>query len=129
MGMKRRGRKSPEDGAAAVEMALILPLLFFLVFGIVEFGFAFNRWISVTHASREGVRQLSIGKTESEAETAAKATAPDLAGSLTCDGADPNTADTEVQMVCSAPISVRLFVFRIFNPPAQISSTAKMSKE
>ena len=127
--MKRRGRNGPERGVAAVEMALILPILFFLVFGIVEFGFAFNRWITVTHASREGVRQLSIGKTQAEAETAAKATAPDLAGTMGCDGTDPNTADGEVQMVCSAPISVRLFVFKIFNPPANITSTAKMSKE
>ena len=33
----------PERGAAAVEFALVLPLLILLVFGIVQFAIAYNR--------------------------------------------------------------------------------------
>jgi len=54
-------RGAREQGAAAVEMALILPVLLIVVFGIIEFGFVFNAQISLTQAVREGVRVGAIG--------------------------------------------------------------------
>jgi Flp pilus assembly pilin Flp len=45
-----------QSGAAAVEMAIILPVLVLLMFGIVEFGLAFNRLQGVHAAAREGAR-------------------------------------------------------------------------
>ena len=42
-------------------MALILPVLLIVVFGIIEFGFVFNAQISLTQAVREGVRVGAIG--------------------------------------------------------------------
>jgi hypothetical protein len=51
-----------EQGAAAVEMALVLPILLLVVFGIIDFGFAFNAQISLTQAAREGVRVGAIGE-------------------------------------------------------------------
>jgi hypothetical protein len=64
----RRGARDPEHGAAAVEMALVLPILLIVVFGIIEFGFAFNAQISLTQAVREGVRVGAIGEAPSEAD-------------------------------------------------------------
>jgi len=49
-----------EKGASAVEFALILPLLIMLVFGIVQFGIAFNNYITITHAAREGARIAAV---------------------------------------------------------------------
>ena len=49
-----------EKGASAVEFALILPILIMLVFGIVEFGIAFNNYITITHAAREGARIAAV---------------------------------------------------------------------
>ena len=49
-------RRRAEDGTAAVEFALILPILILIVLGIIEFGFAFNTQIALTQAAREGVR-------------------------------------------------------------------------
>jgi Flp pilus assembly protein TadG len=43
-----------------VEMAIIVPLLLMLVFGIIEFGRAYNANVSVTHAAREGVREYAV---------------------------------------------------------------------
>jgi len=43
-------------GGAAVEFAIILPLLIFLVAGIIEFGFALYDKAVLTNASREGAR-------------------------------------------------------------------------
>ena len=43
-------------GAAAVELAIILPLLIVLVFGIIEFSIIFYNKAMITNASREGAR-------------------------------------------------------------------------
>lgn len=52
---------SGERGASAVEFAIILPILIMLIFGIIQFGIAFNKYIAVTHAVREGVRLAAVG--------------------------------------------------------------------
>jgi Flp pilus assembly protein TadG len=56
----RQGRRHSERGAAAVELALVLPILLLLVFGIVEFGRSYNIQISLTGAAREGARVMAI---------------------------------------------------------------------
>lgn len=45
-----------QKGASAVEFAFIAPLLFVLLFGIVEFGFLLYDQVMITNASREGAR-------------------------------------------------------------------------
>ena len=50
-----------EKGASAVEFALILPILIMLVFGIFQFGIAYNNYIALTHAAREGARLAAVG--------------------------------------------------------------------
>lgn len=60
----RTSRRQPTDrevGAAAVELALVLPILLVLVFGIIDFGRAYNAEISLTQAAREGARVRSLG--------------------------------------------------------------------
>jgi Flp pilus assembly pilin Flp len=54
----RRARRG-EDGAAAVEFALVLPVLVLLLFGIIEFGMTFRDSLTVTSATRSGVRTAS----------------------------------------------------------------------
>ena len=49
-----------DRGAAAVELALILPILILLLFGIFEFGRAYNTQISLSGAAREGARVMAI---------------------------------------------------------------------
>jgi hypothetical protein len=48
-----------DRGASLIETALVLPLLLLLVGGIVDFGFAFNNYITITNAAREGARYAS----------------------------------------------------------------------
>jgi Flp pilus assembly pilin Flp len=52
--VRSRGRR--ESGAAAIEFALLLPIFAALTFGIITFGVAFERWLSVTAAAREASR-------------------------------------------------------------------------
>lgn len=49
-------RGKHEGGAAIVEMAIVLPLLILLVFGIVEFGLAFNKRLTIGNATQSAAR-------------------------------------------------------------------------
>jgi Flp pilus assembly protein TadG len=50
-----------EKGASAVEFALVASLLFLILFGIIQFGIAYNRVQGLNSAGREGARAASIG--------------------------------------------------------------------
>ena len=54
-----RQRKSGERGSAAVEAALVTPLVMALLFGIIELGFLFKDYLAATGAVRSGVRIAS----------------------------------------------------------------------
>jgi Flp pilus assembly protein TadG len=47
-------------GQTLVELALVLPILLLLLFGIIEFGRILNAYIMVSNASREAARYYSI---------------------------------------------------------------------
>jgi len=58
-----------KNGAAAVEFALILPLLILVVFGIIEFGLLLYNQQVITNASREGARAgIVVGPNRSSGE-------------------------------------------------------------
>jgi Flp pilus assembly protein TadG len=59
MHAENKGRRR-ERGAVAVEMALVLPMLFLLMFGILEFGRFFWMQHSVTAAATEGARMAIL---------------------------------------------------------------------
>lgn len=50
-------RDDRQRGAAAVEFALIVPLLVSLVLGVIDFGMAFEQTISIQGAARESARE------------------------------------------------------------------------
>ena len=59
--LKQRGSSlSDNKGVAAVEFALILPLLLLLILSLIDFGRLFFVQVSVTSASREGARYSSL---------------------------------------------------------------------
>ena len=68
--MTTRSKLRGEDGAAAVEFALVVSLLFVLLFGIMEFGLAFFELQNLRSATREGARAAAIGGTRDEISTA-----------------------------------------------------------
>jgi Flp pilus assembly protein TadG len=57
-----RRRLTDERGAALVEFALVLPILLILLFGMLDFGKAFNYWIDETHLANEGARWAVVNK-------------------------------------------------------------------
>jgi Flp pilus assembly protein TadG len=49
-----------ERGASLVELSLVLFILILLVAGVIDFGRAFNSYIVINNASREGARYASL---------------------------------------------------------------------
>jgi Flp pilus assembly protein TadG len=74
--MTRRSasKKADERGAAAVEFALLLPMLLLLVFGIIDFGRALNAQVTLTQAAREGARLAALNESNVVSRTQAAAT-------------------------------------------------------
>jgi Flp pilus assembly protein TadG len=71
-----------EQGQAAVEFALVVPILLMLLLGIVQGGIAFHNYLTVTDAARAAARQAIearvSGVTQSDVQQAAWDAAPDL---------------------------------------------------
>lgn len=61
--------KLNKKGQSMVEMALILPIIIMLLMGMVEFSRIFGSYLLINHASREGARLASIGKSDAEIQT------------------------------------------------------------
>ena len=53
---------SNESGQALPEFALVLPLLLVLLFGMLDFGKAFNYWIDTTQITSEGARYAAVNR-------------------------------------------------------------------
>lgn len=83
-----------QEGAAAVEFAIVAIVLIMLLTGIIQFGFTFFQYLEIVHAAREGARWASLGLDEgsvSDGETVrgrVAAAAPGLAPALTDDQID-----------------------------------------
>jgi Flp pilus assembly protein TadG len=45
-----------DSGAELIEFAIVVPLLLFIIAGIIDFGILFQRYEVVTNAAREGAR-------------------------------------------------------------------------
>jgi len=56
----RPERGSRDRGAAAVEFALVMPLFFILVMGIINYGLWFNDSLSLRQGIRESARQAAV---------------------------------------------------------------------
>jgi Flp pilus assembly protein TadG len=64
----KRKRLEREGGAAAVEFALIVPVLVIFVFGIIGFGVAFMQMQTIRGALREGGRAAATGASADEVQ-------------------------------------------------------------
>jgi Flp pilus assembly protein TadG len=98
--MRAASSKVGDRGAAAVEFALVLPLLLILIFGIIDFGRMLNAKITLTEAAREGARAAALVGTDAGADRARAAATgytlndPDVDECPTSPGADDNATVT-----------------------------------
>lgn len=57
---RARSEATPERGASLVEFALVMPILFTLVFGVIDFGLVLTDSIGIRQGVREGARQATV---------------------------------------------------------------------
>ncbi len=57
---RRASRAGGEGGQSLVEFSLVLMPLLLVLLGIIQFGFIFNTYVTLTNAAREAAREGSI---------------------------------------------------------------------
>ncbi|MEP6476067.1 MAG: TadE family protein [Actinomycetota bacterium] len=132
--MKAPRKLRGEEGAAAVEFALIVGLLFVILFGIMEFGLAFFELQNLRSSAREGARAAAIGGTRTEVSQAlvqgASGSLDNGYTSFTPGGSGPfcNTKGAEIKItlpISSLPARVQA-AFQVdipFLPQIQLTPT------
>lgn len=50
----------PDRGQSLVEFSLVLMPLFLILLGIIQFGFVFNAYVTLTNSAREGARTGTV---------------------------------------------------------------------
>lgn len=103
-------RQRSERGAAAVEFALLAPVLIMLLLGIMEFGRAYNVQISLTNAAREGVRVMAITNDTAAARSAVRTALGTLKPVLPNDKIDFTASAPAGAKTCSAAAQISVTV-------------------
>ena len=94
-----------------VEMALALPILLLLLFGVVELGRLSNAYLVVMHAARHGARHGAVGATNEEIRTHVKNAATPLNPAeliITILPEQGRSGGDDIQVLVSYP--VKLFI-------------------
>jgi Flp pilus assembly protein TadG len=98
-----------EHGAALVEFALVAPILFLLVFGIVDFGRALFTLNNLTSAVREGARFAAVqsaGTTQATVRQQVQNYLAEFGG----DPVDPNSILMNPSTITTATVCVRVWI-------------------
>jgi Flp pilus assembly protein TadG len=78
--MRADGAYARQKGQAAVEMAIVIPVLMLMVVAICQVALALNCYLVVTGASRDGARRAAETNDAAEAKKAALSSAGNLPG-------------------------------------------------
>jgi len=66
--MTHRRRHDDDRGATLIEAAIVMPLLFLLLFGIIEIGSALKSYSTAANATRAGTRTGSVAGNDADAD-------------------------------------------------------------
>jgi len=109
-----------EDGQAAAEMALVLPILVAILLGIAQFGIAYNNYITLTDATRAGARKAAVSRFLGDGGAAAKQTVLNAASNLnspplavTVDADNWTVPGGDVTVTATYPYSINIFGFTV----------------
>jgi Flp pilus assembly protein TadG len=109
----RRIQIRNDSGQTMTEFALVLPVIVLLLFGIIQFGIAFNNYIAVTDAARTGARKAAVSRGITDPAGATEAAARASASGLDQDKLDVTVASSfergsDVTVSTSYPYSISL---------------------
>lgn len=98
-----------------VEFALVLPVLVFLLFGICQFGIAFNNYLTLTDAARAASRKGAVSRGTANPQSSCQSAGYAAGGNLknpgtqfivTCSGSFQ--AGTDVTVTATYPYAISL---------------------
>ncbi len=131
--------RSRSEGIVLVELAIVLPLLLMLTFGIIEYGWLFLKAQQVTNAARQGARVgATPDATNADVENAVSTvlTAAGMGGSgysLAYQPAgDVGSLDTGTTFTVTVTVpysSVRIVAFPFIPVPENLRASTSMAKE
>jgi Flp pilus assembly protein TadG len=116
--MRKRIEIKREQGQTMTEFALILPIFVVLLFGIIQFGIAFNNYETITDAARAGARKAAVSRQSSDpvgdCRNAALSAATNLnmsqsGAGVTCTYDPSMQPGTTVTVEVDYPYSINLF--------------------
>ena len=122
-----------EGGQAAVEFALVLPLLVTVLVAIVQFGIAYNHYLELTDAVRAGSRVASVSSQAASGTPACQAVqeaASDL--NLVCGQSitvapSPNwNSGSNVTVSATYDDQISILGIPVINVPLQSSTTERI---
>jgi Flp pilus assembly protein TadG len=104
-----------DRGQTVVEFAAVLPLLVVLLLAIIQFGIAFNHYVTLTDAARAGARKAIVARLAGGTTADAEQVVRDAAGSLDqakltvkVSSTDWTKSGSEVQVQATYPYSIDL---------------------
>jgi Flp pilus assembly protein TadG len=132
----KRSGAADDRGAAAVEFALVLPLLIAMLFGIIQFGALFFLHNNMVNAAREAARKMAVGEATTNAQAQTIATTYLASWGLTftpvATGAGGATG-TDVAVTITVPMKSASLIdlIGLFSPSSNplLSATVTMRKE
>src|SRR5687768_14060911 len=98
MRAQRRRRHRDRRGSVIVEFALVVPFLFIVIFGIIDFSRAYSQLNAINAGLREGARFASVAREEDLATITApvRAKVVQMASVFGYNSLDPNTVNVSL---------------------------------
>ncbi len=98
--------QSNRRGVAAVELALILPVLLTVVFGVIQYGMVIHTRHTMVYAAREAARSYAVGESDvDEAEAMALDRLANSSFSYTITVTEPAEGENNVTVSISLPMA------------------------
>ena len=120
--MHERKDITSERGQTMAEFAVVLPILVVLLFGIMQFGIAFNNYVTLTDAARAGARKAAVSRNSGDPAGDCKRAVLAAADNLDQKVLDPKVqcnsswaAGSDVEVDASYPYNITLFGLPVFS--------------
>lgn len=115
-----------EQGQSVTEFALVLPILAFLLFAVIQFGLVFNNWVQLTDATRAGARKGAVSRHQPDPAGTCTAAVRNSATNLKASDLTASCTSTwepgaDVTVTATYPYSISLF--GIITKSGRLSST------
>lgn len=128
--MQTMHKTESERGQTMVEFALVLPILLVLMLGIVQFGVAFNNYVTLTDAVRAGARKAAVSRNTSDPSGACRTAVLDAGANLDRTELESDLScvsswvqGSQVTVHASYPYDIKLLDWSVFS--GRVNSTMK----